>query len=289
MKACLLGKDKTYIVSLNTPWILLTNDDGADSPALLPLMASLARIAPVRALVPAEERSWAAKKMSRFGRLRLRRGAAVEDGEIWLLEGGYPADCANLGVYRLCQTPPALVVSGVNVGANVGLAYFLSSGTVGAAMEGYLAGVPAVALSLQLEAEVYRRWRRTRSLDGMEARWAAAAEVSRQVAAEVMQGGLPRGAALLSVNMPPQVEADTPRRFAGLTPSAYGSFFAAEPGSSPETERVYSYRLDGLQIGRSDGLGDIETLERGEVALTPIRLTLDCAPDDEDRRRFERP
>jgi 5'-nucleotidase len=62
--------------------------------------------------------------------------------------GGFPADCTNLGVHSLFDTPPELVVSGVNIGLNVGLGFFLSSGTVGAAMEGWIAGIPAIALSV---------------------------------------------------------------------------------------------------------------------------------------------
>jgi 5'-nucleotidase len=263
------------------PWILLTNDDGADSPALMPFMRSLAELAPVRAVVPASERSWASKKMSRFGRLRLERRDASA-GELWLLDG-YPADCTNLGIHSLFPTPPALVVSGINVGANAGLAYFLSSGTVGAAVEGTLGGLPAAAFSLQLAPEDYRRWRQSRSMEGMEGMWEAAAEVGREVVAEIWRGGLPAGAALLNVNMPPGVGVETPRRFAGLASSTYGAFFAPE-----EEAGHYSYSLQGLRLLESDGCSDIEALERGEVAITPVRFAFEAEAPAQDRRRFER-
>ena len=96
------------------PWILLTNDDGADSPVLVPLMEELSEIAEVSTVVPASECSWTAKIMSRFNPVSL---AEIERGgqRIWAL-GGYPADCANIGIHSLFPTPPALVVSGVNMG-----------------------------------------------------------------------------------------------------------------------------------------------------------------------------
>lgn len=263
-------------------WILLTNDDGVDSPALVPLLRQLTEIALVRAVVPAGECSWTGKIMSRFNRLELceveRRGYGM-----WTLDG-YPADCANIGMHSLWNSPPALVVSGVNVGGNAGLAYFLSSGTIGAAIEAVLGGVPSVAFSLQLAPQDYARWRRHRDLSAaMVEAWEEAAVVAREIVGEILAGGLPQGASLLSVNMPPATTAQTPRRFAGVTPTGYGHYFARDAASG-----LFEYDFSGLRMtGKSPG-GDIAVLERGEVALTPIRFALDVEPAMEDRRRFER-
>lgn len=263
------------------PWILVTNDDGVDSPALIPLLRCLSPIAPVRAVVPASERSWASKVLSRFGQLEARH-LQREEFEVWALEG-YPADCANLGMHTLFPSRPALVVSGVNVGTNTGLAYFLSSGTVGAAIEGALAGLPALAFSVELQAEDYARWRQHRDA-GAPALWENAAQVAGEIAAEVWRAGLPAGTALLNVNMPAGVTPHTARCFAALTPSSYGSFFA--PG---QEANCFAYRLEGLRTDDPEGRGDIAVLSRGEVALTPIRLGLDAPVQGADRRRFEQP
>ncbi len=263
------------------PWILVTNDDGVDSPALVPLLRRLSPIALVRAVVPASERSWASKVLSRFGQLEIRQLQREEFG-VWALEG-YPADCANLGMYTLFPSRPALVVSGVNVGTNAGLAYFLSSGTVGAAIEGALAGLPALAFSVELKAEDYTRWRQHRDA-GAPALWENAAQVAGQIAAEVWRAGLPEGASLLNVNMPAEVAPHTPRRFAALTSSCYGSFFAPD-----QEANHFAYHLEGLRTNDPQGRGDIAALSRGEVALTPIRLALDALVEGADRRRFEQP
>ena len=84
--------------------ILVTNDDGPDSPALLPLLRELSELADVRTLVPDTERSWSSKTMSRSGRLRITE-TQMGGFPVATLNGS-PADCANLGVHNLCATPP---------------------------------------------------------------------------------------------------------------------------------------------------------------------------------------
>jgi len=196
---------------------------------------------------------------------------------------GYPADCANLGIHTLFSSRPALVVSGVNVGANAGLAYFLSSGTIGAAVESALSGVPALAFSAELSAEDYARWRRHRELEALAPLWENAALIARELVAEAWRSGLPDGACLLSVNLPPTATLQTPRRFAPLTSTSYGAFFARCGAAE------FSYSLSGLRVNHPEARGDLAALGRGEVALTPIRFALDAEPAEADRRRFERP
>lgn len=262
------------------PWVLLTNDDGPDSPALLPVLEELSRLALVRTLVPATECSWTGKILSRFGRLALRERdeAGFRIGTL----DGYPADCANVGIHHLAATRPALAVSGINIGANAGLAYFLSSGTVGAAVEAALSGVPALAFSVQLRPADFSRWRQHRDLSDLAEHWHSCAVVAAQITAEVLAGGLPQGAELLSVNLPPDITPATPRRFAGVTPTRYGSFFA------PSTEPGYfEYGFTGLQVDARAEDGDVAVLARGHVAITAVRFGLDLQPSAGDRRRFE--
>ena len=122
------------LVDGTDPWLLVTNDDGPDSPALLPLLRELSQLGDVRVLIPDTERSWSSKTMTRGGRLRVVE--TEMDGFTVTTLNGSPADCANLGIHNIWPTPPALVVSGVNMGANAGLSFLLSSGTVAAAVEG---------------------------------------------------------------------------------------------------------------------------------------------------------
>jgi hypothetical protein len=127
------------------PTILITNDDGIDSPTLVPLARCLRRLGTIRVVVPEAERSWIAKAITRFEALRVV--PAEREGIAMHAVTGTPADCVSLGVHTLFDGPPDLVVSGINLGLNYGLAFLLSSGTVGAALEACLAGIPAIAFS----------------------------------------------------------------------------------------------------------------------------------------------
>ena len=263
------------------PWILVTNDDGVDSPALGPLVASLESLAPVRAVVPDRECSWSSKTLTRFGRLKLR-GADAGGRPLHTLDGS-PADCASVGIHNLAGGPPRLVVSGINIGANAGLAFLLSSGTVGAAIESALSGVPAVAFSMQLRPEDYARWRRDRC-DGLPpGAWDEAAAVAREIVSEILRRGLPDGARLVSVNLPPGANPGTRRVLAGVAPSAYGPFFRNDGDGR------LAYAFSGLRRTGKRRDGDLDALEKGWVSITPLSLRFDVALTARDRARFERP
>ena len=269
----------------NRPWVLLTNDDGPDSPALTPLVRELSQVAEVTVLVPRREYSWSSKTMSRFARIELCR--QERDGVEFLTADGSPADCANLGIHNLRDRKPDLVVSGINIGANAGLSFLLSSGTVGAAVEGMLSGVPAAAFSLQLGGDDYQRWRSHQDSGQLAHTWTQAAIVAREITTEILADGLPRGASVLSINMPPGVTAQTARQFAGVTPSSYGSFF--ERGADGK----FQHHRDDIEIGDGPAIpserpGDLLALKANTVAITPLQFELSAEPTPSDRLRFER-
>ena len=264
-----------------SPQILVTNDDGADSPLLVPLLRELTQLARVCTVVPAAECSWTSKIMSRFAPLAL---AEIEcDGFAVQTLNGYPADCTNIGIHNLCPVPPGLVVSGINMGTNAGLAFALSSGTIGAAVEGLLSGVPAAAFSLELPRAAFALWRRERQLDpALEGVIAAAAAVTGEIVAELLQGGLPQGADMVTVNMPASTTRESPRRLTGMAQSRYGALFTRD-----ESEPQFVYGGCQLQpIGDQRG-GDLQALEHGEIAITPLRYALGAPIGAADRRRFE--
>src|SRR5436309_3428852 len=101
--------------------ILVTNDDGIDSPMLVPLVRALQRLGSVRVVVPSSERSWIGKAISRFDVVRVE--APERDGVAMHAVNGTPADCLSLGAHTLSDHPPDLVVSGINLGLNFGLAF----------------------------------------------------------------------------------------------------------------------------------------------------------------------
>lgn len=260
------------------PHILISNDDGIDSPTLVPLTRALADLGSTRVVVPDVERSWIGKAITRYGTLRAR--PCERDRVPATAVSGSPADCVSLAVHTLEAPRPDLVVSGINMGLNYGIAFVLSSGTIGAATEAWIAGIPAVAFSIALPGDAYGV-----APDAEHAALAGRAEraaaVAREITAEVLATGLPDGVDLLSVNMPANVTVDTPRRVTRIARSRYGQLFVERDGG-------FVHRFHSLEIlDRSDD-GDIAVVDRGEVSITPIHLDLSTAVPDAFRRRFER-
>ena len=145
------------------PKIIVTNDDGVDSPFLSILALALLPFFDVRIVAPLTEQSWIGKAISRRGRVHLHR-KDVEGIPSWAIEGT-PADCVNIALGNLFSDERiAAVVSGINIGYNASLATVLSSGTVGAALEASLMGVPSVALSKSLPQESFEQLQRDRSV-----------------------------------------------------------------------------------------------------------------------------
>lgn len=263
-------------------FILVTNDDGYDSPSLTPLIRSLSKLGRVRAVVPDRERSWIGKAITRWEDVRAER--ADRDGcEIWRTSG-CPADCTQLGVHTLFADKPELVVSGINLGFNHGLAFFMSSGTVGGAVEGWIAGLPALAVSAGV-LENHDAWSVEARTPAARAGWERAAELSAEVAATVHGRGMPQGADLINVNFAWGAGPETPREVTELGRVGYDQVFHQRaPG-------VYFHEFGGM-VRRSDASlkrADVIAARRGVVSITPVRLAHSAVLLAADRAAFERP
>jgi 5'-nucleotidase len=136
--------------------ILLTNDDSHDSPLFLLAINVLKDLGELTVVVPSEEQSWKGKSMTRFGELYVDR-IELAGTPAWSVSGT-PADCVNLAIYNLMDQPPDVVFSGINIGINTGLGFFMASGTLGACFEANIARIPAIALSQAMTSDDYRTW-----------------------------------------------------------------------------------------------------------------------------------
>jgi len=245
------------------PRILITNDDGIDSPLLLPLVHQAQTLGEVTVVVPHVERSWVGKSISRFDVIKVERR---EHASVAMYTAtGTPADCASLAIHTLFDTPPDIVFSGVNLGLNFGLAFLLSSGTVGAAIEASIAGVPALAFSTALPRDAYglSGHERVQALGDLPMR---AAEVACDIAAAFMRHGMPPEIDCISVNMPADVRRESVREITPVTRTRYGLLFAPADGG-------YRHRFSGLSIdSRPDG--DVAAVSRGAVAISPVRFEI---------------
>jgi len=177
------------------PHILVTNDDGIDSPGLLALKQALASVGQVSVIAP--DHNWSAAGHSKTMHKPLRINKVhLADGDHAYSTDGAPSDCVALAVLGFLKQKIDLVVSGINKGSNMGddITY---SGTVAAAMEGIIWGIPAIAVSLDAfvaeEPEANN--------------FALAAQVAARIAGRVITGGWPADT-LLNINVPNVAEGD---------------------------------------------------------------------------------
>ncbi|HEY6873461.1 MAG TPA: 5'/3'-nucleotidase SurE [Geobacteraceae bacterium] len=231
--------------------ILVTNDDGINAQGINVLIQSLERVGDVAVVAPDRERSAVGHALTLHQPLR-----AVKQGTNIFAVDGTPTDCVNLGIHSLLSFKPDIVISGINHGGNLGddVTY---SGTVSAAMEATLMGIPAFAVSLVTNGEGRN--------------FAAAGKFACELAGTVLEQGLPADT-FLNVNVP-----DLP----------------AEQLLSPVITSQGRRRYDGMIIDKVDPRGrnyywigtvdvnfhdiegtDYHAVSRGHISITPLHLDL---------------
>jgi len=225
--------------------ILVTNDDGVHAPGLAALAAALEDLGEVWIVAPEREQSACGHALT------LHRPVRVHQmGERRFAVNGTPSDCVNLGVLGFLSERPALVASGVNHGSNLGddVTY---SGTVSAAMEGTLLGVPSIAISL---------------MDGGDV--AEAARVAKLIAMRVLVSGLPPKT-LLNVNVP-----GVPPR--GIRLTRLGQRMYSEKIVEQTDPRGRTHYWIGAGPPQWEALEgtDMGAVHEGYVAVTPVHLDL---------------
>ncbi len=176
---------------MTRPIALVTNDDGVDSFFFEVLVEALLPDFAVRLAVPAGEQSWIGRAVTRHRALHAE--ATTRYGAPGWVIDGTPTDCVNLALGRLLEAPPAVVVSGMNIGFNATLPLILGSGTVAGAVEGALWGLPAVAVSQQIPHGHFEAVRKADGRAGPEIE--ALARRSAAMAAGVVRTVVDAGAA----------------------------------------------------------------------------------------------
>ncbi len=230
--------------------ILLSNDDGYFAPGIAALEQLLSRIAEVDVVAPERDRSGASHSLTLDRPLMVRRAA---NG--FRFVNGTPTDCVHLAVTGLFDTAPDLVVSGINHGANMG-DDTIYSGTVAAAMEGYLLGIPAIAISLVGRESVH---------------FDTAARVALELVERVMNQP-PQKPFLLNVNVP-----DVPYgALCGLRTTRLGRRHTAEPvvrATNPRGDTIYWVGAAGGAADAGEGT-DFHAIANRCVSVTPLQADL---------------
>ena len=231
--------------------ILVSNDDGYFSPGIEALAAALADLAQELTVVaPERDRSGASNSLTLDRPQQVRRAA---NGFRYV--DGTPTDCVHVAITGLLEHRPDLVVSGINDGANMG-DDTIYSGTVAAAMEGYLLGVPAIAFSLVNKGYGH--------LD-------TAARVARDLVERFMRYPLP-GPMLLNVNIP----ARPYEQLGPLQVTRLGKRHEAAPvipALNPRGETVYWIGPSGTVRDAGPGT-DFHATTGGSVSVSPLQIDL---------------
>lgn len=241
--------------------ILVTNDDGVNSPGLMALKEELSRVARVEVYAPDRNWSAASRTMTFHKPLRVDR-VQLLDGTIGHVTSGTPSDCVSLALLGLLDARPDLIVSGINAGLNVGqdITY---SGTVAAAMEGVRSGIPSVAMSLDVGVD-----------PRPDADYGLAARFAGRLAAFLLENDpLPTGI-LLNVNVPAGTQGRTPRvKLTRLGGQAYKNYLVT--GKDPRGRSYYWITGDPLtKVPPEEEGTDIWAIANGFISITPIHLDM---------------
>lgn len=232
--------------------VLVSNDDGVESPGIQILAEHLAQLGRVTVVAPDRDRSGASNSLTLDQPLRV-----TELGPDRYRVAGTPTDCVHLALGGLLDSEPAIVVSGINNSANLG-DDVLYSGTVAAAMEGRFLGLPAIAVSLATH-------------DRNPQNFATAARAAVRIVARLLQDPLPADT-ILNVNVP-----DRPwEEVRGFEVTRLGHRHRSEPcirQLDPRGRTIYWIGPPGDEQDAGPGT-DFHAVRMGYISITPITVDL---------------
>jgi 5'-nucleotidase len=234
--------------------LLITNDDGVHAPGIFALQHALRAAGHhVTVVAPDKPRSASGHGITMHKPLRINQVKLADDSIAYAISGT-PADCAILGIHEVCKNQVDFVVSGINYGANLGWDV-LYSGTVAAAQEATIQGVPALALSV-VHPEGHTHWE-------------TASAFAVKLVAQTAKHGLPPFT-LLNANIP-NLEAS---QIKGTKICRQGSRFYEEPVARRTDPQGKEYFWMGGRLAQDTTIEGTDTnaTENGYIAVTPIHL-----------------
>jgi len=244
--------------------ILLTNDDGITSRGLFEAKTALDAVGRVSVIAPDSNRSGSARSITIHRSLNVSE-IELRDGSTGFATDGTPVDCVRFADLGLVGERPDLIVSGINYGFNLGddVTY---SGTVAAAFEGILLGIPGIAISQGAPTASGSDFKRHAGYD-----FAAAAAFLPRLVEEIERHGMPEGT-IVNVNVPAEPSG---ARVARLGKRIYQDRLELES----DDEGLRRYRIYGDDPSYHDEPDtDFRAIADGMIAITPIHLDLTSGP-----------
>ncbi len=242
------------------PRILISNDDGIEAPGLAALFDALSALGPVTVAAPSQGRSAVGHGIVIDGPILVHE--SERKGARWYAIDALPATCVRLALENLLEEPPAIVVSGINRGENLGVVTFYSA-TVACAREAAIKRIPAIAVSLE---------------SGQTMDYGAAAKIAAFLAQECLSGKWPAGI-YLNVNVP-ALEYGRIKGFRVVPQDLRASRESFEGRTNPSGVRYFWPLNNPLDSGEAPT--DVWAVHNGYVSITPFRI------DQTDQPALER-
>ncbi len=239
------------------PTILVTNDDGISSPGIKILAKTLKSIGEIYVVAPETEQSAVAHALTLHRPLK-----SEKTGKNTYYINGTPTDCVIIGVNKLLPSKPDIIVSGINNGGNLGdnLTY---SGTVAAAIEGTLLGIPSIAISLVTE---YKNNPGSRNLT---AGFQRAADYAKTIVIKIIETGMPKDT-LLNINVP-NLSAIKGTKITKQGKLVYDN--GIQELSDPRGKECY-WIGGGEPKWERGGDTDLDAISNDYISVTPVHLDL---------------
>ena len=234
--------------------ILLTNDDGIYTPAIARLKHCFSNFGNITVVAPDAEQSGASHSIT-FNRPLITRKVFINNDFFGYGVSGSPADCVKLAVRELMKKPPDIIVSGINMGANLGI-NILHSGTVAAAIEGAILGIPSFAISLE-----YSEIPETEK----------AAIFASKMVDYLQKYKIPKGA-LLNINIP-SIEWHSIKGIKITKQYTLGIDERFDKHTDPYGQTFYWLASDTKPIFYEQGT-DLEAVKDGYISITPLRFDM---------------
>ncbi|MHA1145978.1 MAG: 5'/3'-nucleotidase SurE [Candidatus Helarchaeota archaeon] len=257
---------------MERPRILITNDDGIESPSVIALKRVFNQSDyNVCMVIPSSQRSWGGKAISCEKCVSLEE-VKCPDGDIIYSFTGTPADCIILGNFHLCDRKPDLIISGINYGANVGNSFVLSSATVGAAIEGSFLGIPSIAVSLLANTNFLRG--RTRLTPDT---FKFSANFTKKIADFVLtQKSLPKGVDVININIPFNADESSEVTITPIAKIHYGNLFREinKDDSKEQRDFIFSKMARGMKFDLKKDTDVHDAFVNKKIVISPISVQL---------------
>jgi 5'-nucleotidase len=261
------------------PNILLSNDDGYKSSGLMALKSEIEKLGDVKVFAPTSERSWIGKMISRYGEINVN-SVKFANKFIAYSVSGSPSDSCLIGTANIIKETgkkPDLVISGINTGANMGLSFILSSGTIAVSMEAAMMDIPSFSVSLFFQKRDFI----PEVITKIET-YQKAAEFGRIIAEKILEKGkYPEGIDFLVINVPYNV-TDLNYEITTVARIHYGNLFK----KIEESKYIFNENISFKNISKDIGEdSDVYTIiNKNMISITPI--TLDITGDLKKLKKY---